>query len=175
MILKDEDVEKRLTSPLNLVNKIKNPNVDVLPCPKGGKTTGAKNIPPLVRELLGSFAGQEKDSDIADAFDVSTNLIQKSEKGLIGNRYEPSLKQEDDRTDNAHEMALDLLMKSMGALGPKLLDSDLKAKDLSRIASDMSKIVSSVRGNDDGKKNHLRVIILAPEQKSLTDFEFIEA
>lgn len=174
MILKDEDVEKRLTSPNNLLNLIKNENVEVGTCPKGGRKPGDKSIPPLVRQLISGF-GDEHQDDVAEAFGVSQATISGARNNLVGDRFDPSIRQDEEKTDNAHELALDLLMVSMGALKPKLLDSDLKAKDLSRIASDMSKIVSSVRGNDDGKKNSLRVIILAPEQKSLTDFEFIEA
>lgn len=176
MILKDEDVEKRLTSPNNLLNLIKNENVEVGTCPKGGRKVGDKPIPPLVRQLISSLDDSTK--NVCDAFEVSQPVVTNARRGMIDDRFDSSLaasNQGEEKTDNAHEMALDLLMVSMGALKPKLLDSDLKAKDLSRIASDMSKIVSSVRGNDDGKKNSLRVIILAPEQKSLTDFEFIEA
>lgn len=177
MILKDEEVEARLDSPKNLLNQLKNPTI-VKPIPTGGNKAGTKAIPPLVRDMIAGFKN-ENQSDVAEVFEVTQATVSGARRGLIGNRLNEEAavnKGAEDRTEDAHSLALDCLMETLTALGPKVKDPNLKAKDLSRIASDMSKIVGSVRGEQDKSgKNNTQVIILAPQQKKLKDFDFIEA
>lgn len=182
MILKDEEVDARLVSPSNLLNQLKEKlnqsSVTVKPYPKGGRKEGDTAIPPLVRELISSLAQNEDQSSVADAFGVSQPTVSGASRGLVGDRKEFEVN--DVKRDEAHELALDCLMSSLGALSPALekakVDQSISPTKLSRIAADMSKIATSIKGDkNSGTTNNTQVIIMAPTQKKLSDFDFIEA
>lgn len=169
MILTDEEVTERLESESNLCKVIHKKN--------GGRTAGATQIPDCVRDLIAITDGRGK--DIGEAFEVDDSSVSEIKKGLVGGSLDKNLQvvgRKASREDNAHEAALDVLMTSLSALQPKLVDPDLKAKDLSRIASDMSNIVGKIRGEDRaGVTNNTQVILIAPPQRKLEKYEVIEA
>lgn len=194
MILSDEELEKRLESPRNLVNVFKErlANIGVvtpkvLPLPVGGRREGDITIPPIVRELIGSLVnegkgGAETGTSVAETFGVSQPTASLASRGLVDDRFDSGLAAQVKRkTSDAHNDALDMLMLSMEALKPKLklgaLDDSLKAKDLSRIATDMAKVVSSMKPTEKeaGVTNNTQVILFAPPIKKESDYEFIEA
>lgn len=176
MILKDEEVDLRLNSSGNLLNQLKD-RLIVRPMPNGGRTAGSTSIPPLVRELIGSFDSESQVS-VAEAFNVSQPTVSGASRGLVGDRKEFDKKTET-RIDEAHELALDCLMNSLKDMKPALdksrLEGSLSPVKLSKIATDMSKIVSSIKGDKNaGITNNTQVIIMAPPQKKLSDYDFIE-
>lgn len=188
MILDDDELEKRLNSPSNLVNTLKErleksaPRVKVIPMPNGGRREGDIAIPPMVRALIGSLASEESSYSVADTFGVSQPTANSASRGLVGNRFDSALKEQivtPSRRDEAHSEALDMLMLTMNALKPKLQlaakDDSLKAKDLSRIATDMAKVAGSMHSEETSKVSNLQVVIMAPPQKKESDYEYLEA
>lgn len=194
MIISDEEAQGRLDSSENLASRL----VEVRKIREGGRRLGNTNVPPALRSLIGSIAvqGEENQSDIARAFGVSQPSISGYANGLIGDRRESEIeeaiekveerKQEtaklpDSSLDEAHQMALNVMMKSLTGLGEKLADEEImksmKPKEVSRIASDMSKIVSVATGQDKQSSvvNNTKVIVYAPQQRKETSYEIIDA
>lgn len=192
MILTDEEIDKRLTSPDNLLNQIKkpNPNVEVLPAPTQGKTIGSENTPPLVRELIGTLSKttDSTQKEVAEIFEVAPSSVSNWRRGIVGDRFKPELALAvqsnssvivDERTKKAHELALDSLVDTLTVLRPKLGDG-LKPEKLSKIASDMSRVAKNLNDNaskreEDKPINNIHVILYRPQQKQESDYETIEA
>lgn len=183
MILNDEEVEDRISSPKNLLNIIGRKEQEsltkVLPMANSGGYH--PTIPDKVRELIAGFRGNgEPLKDIAAEFEMSPNTVSAIGRGL-GNKgtFNPTLaemgRKNNGKIDVAHELALDCLMESLTALNPRLNDPNLKTRELSQIAKDMSGIVGSIRPEEKGNVNNTQVVIFAPQQKKMNDYEFIEA
>ena len=193
MIISDEEAQGRLDSSENLASRL----VEVRKIREGGRRLGNTNVPPALRSLIGSIAvqGEEDQSDIARAFGVSQPSVSGYANGLIGDRREEEIedaieraedkkkeaaKLPDSSLDEAHQMALNVMMKSLTGLGEKLSDEEtmksMKPKEVSRIASDMSKIVSVATGQDKASVvNNTKVIVYAPQQRKETSYEVIDA
>lgn len=182
MILTDEDIEHRLAHEDNLINVIgreeRAPVVSVVHIPTHGKIEGTKNIPDKMRELLGSLSNVDGPSIVADIFDVDNSVTSRASRGLVKDRFDPSLKAAanklEDKSTTAHDKALDLLMLSLDALKPKLPEV-LKAKDISKIATDMSRIAANLAPKESsGNVNNTQVILFAPPQRKEAMYETAE-
>jgi hypothetical protein len=174
MIMSDEEVEARINSPSNLVNVIHRKN--------HGRTTGATEIPESIRDLISITANRssERQQEIADTFGVGSKTVSRSARGLVGERLDKPL-QAVGRTarvsqeESAHEAALDVLMTTLKQIQPKLLDPELKPKELSIVAANMSKIASNMRDPERASvTNNTQVILFAPPRRDLTKYEFQE-
>ena len=176
MILTDQEVEERLASPLNLVRVIEKS--------KGGRTKGSTNIPESVRDLIAitNNSSEEKQSDVAKTFEIDSSSVSEISKGLVGGKLDRELSSvgrnaRERQEDRVHESALDCLMSSLSSLQPKLADPDLKAKELSRIASDMSRVAANLkpRSSEPSITNNTQVILMRPVKRDLSKYEFIES
>lgn len=155
-----------------------------MPVPHGGRGSngnGASEIPPTVRKLLGTLAAVSKESckSIANTFGVTQPTVNKAARGLIGNRLDKALAADVEATserslEEAHSAAIDCMMDSLTFLKPKLKDPDIKARDLSRIATDMSRVTSNIQPKGEGN-NNVKVIFFCPEkQKTEKDYDVID-
>lgn len=180
MILKDEDVDERLDSPNNLINKLK---VKVLP--HGGRKEGQLGVPDEVRKLIGGLANasDERQADIAKVFGVSQPTVSAAKRGLVGDRFDEEVSESNDEVkkatvEDAHESALNCLMDSLGSLGGKLKEekTTLKAKELSKIATDMSRVVGTLKpAEKEGNNSHTQVVVFMPVQRKENQYEVIDA
>ena len=173
----DEEVQERLNSPGNLVKVIEKHI--------GGRGHGSTNVPGSVRDLIAITAknSNETQGEIAETFGIDQSSVSEYKKGMVGGRLDKNLQNvarnvEETKTDDAHNAALDCLMSSLSLLQPKLVDPEIKPKDLSKIASDMSKIASNLKpkdknDRDDGRLN-VQVILVKPEQRKIENYEFID-
>ena len=176
MILTDEEVEDRLASKDNLVNRLA-----VLRIDPGGRRPGNTNIPPLVKELIVSIDTEETDKEVAESFGISQVSVSAMKRGLTGGgnnaSFDPKLAEagkKNKKIDTAHDAALDCLVDSLNLLKPKLKEV-VKPKDLSKIVSDMSKTVSNLKKNDeDAEKGRIQVVVFAPTQKTETHYNTID-
>lgn len=193
MILSDEEINRRLSAPENLCNSLKSQdntpksNIEIVPIGKQGRTEGSTGIPPKVQELIGTLAhtSDSTQSEIAEQFGVSSYSVSHLKRGLVGNRFNPELRQTIDvnkssidvKKDQAHESALDNLMDTMAALKLRI-PQVTKAKDLSKIASDMSRVVVNLKNkkeDEDERKSNVVVILHKPVQNREDQYEAIEA
>lgn len=186
MILNELEADTRLSSPDNLVNIIHKEMFT------GGKTKGSTDIPPLVRKLIGVIANKSNESqyDIADTFGITQPVVSSASRGLVGpNKLDRDLalatreartsnaKEVKEKTEEAHELALDSLVSSLNHLNPKLQNIH-DPKVLSRVASDMAKITanlaSSKRINEAGVVNNTQVVLFGVQQRKESAYETIE-
>lgn len=185
MILNELEADTRLSSPDNLINIIVNkPNTNL-------KQEGDTSIPPLVRKLIGVIANrsEETQSEIANTFGVSQPTVSGASRGLVGERIDRDLalatreartsnaKEVKEKTEEAHELALDSLVSSLNHLNPKLQNIH-DPKVLSRVASDMAKITanlaSSKRINEAGVVNNTQVVLFGVQQRKESAYETID-
>lgn len=175
MILSDEEVEARIESPKNLCRVIEKR--------KQGRSQGATDVPESVRDLIAITANKSKGThqEVADVFNIGRSAVSKYSKGLVGDRLDRDLQSvakqsRSDREEEAHQSALDVLMTTMKQIQPKLLDPDNKLKDLAIVASSMSKVANNMRNVDKEEKtiNNTQVILFAPPNKKLNQYDFVE-
>lgn len=169
MIIKDEDALKRLTSPMNLMNQLRN-------------RTDKKN------DAMSLFGIGRKSVDVE---------VKKEEKASVTfNPFKPlevlenSAKQEPTTLDNiledhesqvklglAHDNALRLLNSSVEMLQNKL--DDIKADKLPSVISAASKTVESIRkeraeSTRNGKDLQVHHHFYMPEQRKVSDYNIID-
>jgi hypothetical protein len=179
MILTDEEVETRLESTDNLINRLSNRSIQHI---AKRETDNPGHLGNRIRELIGHVAnnGPESQQAIADTFGVGKATVNHASRGLIGNRLDSDLAEKvrarEDKQDTAHDEALDLMVNCITGIKKKLIDdTNIKPEKLSRIASDMSKIVGIIRGENDTKTPRMNVIIYKPEVKNEKDYDYIDA
>lgn len=182
MILTDEEVEQRLTSPQNLLNKVQ------IVRATQKKNVGDTAVPTEVKGLLArlSIDGAESDSIIAKVFGVSQPTVSNAARGLVGDRLDDELAETvgnvkaaiKEKTENAHNAALDSLVISLGKAKP-LLESGigLSVQDLTRTAKDMSIVVANLKKSgveDVGTTNNTVVILHPPERRNEKAYEVLD-
>lgn len=183
MILTDDEVEQRLNSPDNLINKIKDRLASTLVVermPTKGKTEGSANVPPLVRQLIGglSVISDEKQKDVAAEFNLSQFAISTYRKGLIGGQVideelkEIVEKQEEKNEAKAHEKALDCLVDMLDTIKPRIKTEDVKLKELGKMSADMARVVQALKGSEKEEKTaKTQVVVMTVNQKTENYYE----
>lgn len=182
MILSQKEVDERLSSPENLINKI-----EIRPL---RERVVHHEVPDLVRGLIGNLANREESNKVvAEVFSVSRPQVSGYSRGLVGQRLDEELlemseageesnrKNTQTKAETAHGLALDNLIDTLQILKPKLVaDIELKPSTLSKIASDMAKISKALTPEDKGSTfiNNTQVILYKPELKPEAAYETIE-
>lgn len=174
MLVNSKDAERRLNSPDNLLNRLRR---------ESPRSVSAKNAMSLfVRPDI-------QPPQPIPAITPSSIYIPSNSEPVI----EPEPDKTEDKAakqvlddlaleikrESIHSAALDVLSKSVYALGEKITAGEIgKPKDLADIARKMSGIVTDIKksGEDnkdkDGKTVHLH--FYTPERKKLSDFEVID-
>lgn len=181
MILSDLELEGRISSPDNL---------SILKYRQGaGGVVGATKLGPDVKVLIGVLgSGDESQASVARTFDVDQSVVSKNANGLdyTNNSVDLDLKSRlnatlgkvsvSSKTEEAHNGALDVLLSTLESIRPKLKDEGNSLKTLSKVASDMSRVVATVGDrigplSINGHGNKVQVIVHAPNVKSERDYE----
>jgi hypothetical protein len=154
-----------------------------------GRTNGANNIPPFLRQTIAITAHHDTNKNVAKAFGVSPQEV-----SLLKNANLPDGKDEfgkDIKNKNSAENlaikdaietdlskirreATDKLMLSLGLLTQDKLSSITRVKDLAVVAETMSKIVDRT-GPRSENTGDARIVFMVPrETKKLEDYNVIE-
>lgn len=188
MILSDEQVDERLSSPdniINLVNSKEEINQSngslVVKINEGGVGKRGDEIHSQIRKLIASTVHEsdETQKEIANVFGVTDSLVSQVSRGLVHNRVEQELldistKTKVEKENTAHDNALDNLVGLLGIV-KDTLPGITSAKEASRIAVDMSRIITSVKPREDESKVRTLVVIkLSSDQKKESQFETID-
>jgi len=175
--LTDEDIESRLTSPDNLVSRMK-----IHECGKGhgNKTPVPQEIKQVIAELGNDGV---KGVDLSREFGISQSLVSQTVNGnnSVGFR-DPALygvvqnkrKEVEGKRAQAEESAIDAVIESLGLLSGQIAEVK-KPKELASIARDMASVAEKIRGRSivDGEKQvHLH--LYAPKMKKVEDYEIID-
>lgn len=171
MLINNNEAEKRLNSPLNLMNRLRR---------ESPSSRSARNAMSL-------FTKKDDSSNSFNPFSRSETSISVPETKVItpevvNENGSPKL---DDILDNAedkvkmkliHDNALDVLSASITQIKTRIPEIN-KAEKLADVATKMSKIVNDIRAErkgDDGKTKQVHLHFYTPERKKLDEFESVE-
>lgn len=185
MIVNDKDAVRRLNSPLNLINKLKEGS--------NGSRKSAMSLfipprtaaPEIKLEPLESLIKVEK-VEVPKPQVAFFNPFEKQHQPQelpaeipIPSKLEDILENSEAQIQLglAHDKALKLLNRSVGMLETKL--DDIKADRLPQVVTAASKVVESIRRerNEASKNNKDREVhyhFYVPQQKKISDFEVID-
>lgn len=184
MLLSEEDLFERLSHPSN---------ISVLPLKDSGKGVGDTKLGVESKLLIGLLAGgEESQSSVGSTFNVAPSTVSKIVRGLssdnnsLDGEFKDKLKDVSARvdlgskTEDAHGLALNALVDTLNQLRPAIAGVT-KARELSKIASDMSRVASTLSGAGIAQRdssgniiNKVQVIVHAPQMRAERDFEVIE-
>lgn len=173
MILSDEDLHARLSSPENLSSKveIKKPN------PNSGNR--GEEIPEIIRELIAITAAKsdEREVDIGEAFGVTQPFVSQVKRGMVHQRKDERLTEivrnaTEQKEQTAHELALDNLVQGLNFITPKLAEVE-DIRTLSRITRDMASVVKDI-GAERSDATASKVIINMVNLKKETSYDIID-
>jgi len=173
MIISNDDAIKRLNSPMNLINSMKDKNVrksamSLFIAPASPKIVAIKEIV----KTFNPFIEDKTKEPLAVLQSVPEVIPQiPSVNDLIDN-HDSQIK-----LGLAHDSALDLLARSVTLLGTKL--DDVKADKLPAVIAATSKVVESIRKERNeaaksGKDREVHYHFYTPAQKKLSDYEVID-
>lgn len=178
--LTKDQVEKRLTSPENLVNRL-----SVLPLIKKSELKET-NLSAEERRLLADLAqGDDTQKEIAETFGVSQVTVSGLKRGLVGSNKEDSESADaakvareriEEKKSAASEKALDGLVEALGMAGG-LIGEVKKAKTATAIAKDMAIIHEKLSGGSKDKGTNgggVHVHLYAPRVRDVSEYEIVD-
>ena len=142
-----------------------------------GRTSGARAIPDFLRPIIGASVKFSGLKETQEAFGVSHATASTLANGKITycdtTREVPELKSKvDGIVGDAQEKAAERLMSALGFITDDKL-ALAKARDLSGIAADMSRVIEKTSPKSANLAG-ANIVIYAPVQKSEDSYEVIE-
>lgn len=185
MVMNDDEIDIKLASPNNMFNRLRKGGelekeipslIQVEDIQKGTRGEGSEELDPLIRELIGSTPGTTR--EVAEGFDVSQYTVSNLQRGLLGSSLDTTLrdnvqKTREDKSGKAHDLALDAMLGALTHLTVAMSGVD-NPKDLSKIASDMSKITANLKEKDTNLTNNIKVVVFAPSIKEERRYEVLD-
>lgn len=177
--LTDEDIESKLSSPDNLVNRL---TVHSL-------VRGSGAYVPIEIKKAIAILGTEGESniDLAEAFNLERSTVNKTTNGYSTGRQIPELKEVIQKTksqlqsnrETAEGLAVSALLDSLQILPEAIseINGKNKAKKLSSVAKDMAAIANQMadkNADSNGDSKAVHVHLYAPKQKQVEDYEIID-
>lgn len=175
MFVSDKDAEKRLNSPLNLINALRASNGN------SRKNAMSLFIRPAASQIERAESEEFKPEIKLVSNDKIVNPFEKHEEILI-----PSTPKTDEivktadaelKLGLAHNEAIDVLSRSVKMLGDKL--DDIPASKLPAVITATSKVVEGIRKErlereKTGANRDVHYHFYTPQQKSITDYQVID-
>lgn len=167
-IISEEELESRLNSPNNLANKLKVTTIE--------RKTRGPEVPQVVRNVVGIISQDESARSVGAAFGIGKSAVNDYSNGQVGQESNPELKTIiQQKREDAEDVAISNLMACLQLI-PSKLEGAKKVTDLSKVAKDMSSIAQNLRPKEEKEKEGgIHFHIHAPRQKSLDDYEVIDA
>lgn len=171
MLIRNEEAEKRLTNPLNLMNRIskdrKNNAMSLFIKPRIEEKQGVDSTPKpqFVNPFLPS-----KEAIPAESFDAPASPVSLSEEIIhdVDKKVKLAL---------AHDNAIDAMNSAISAVKSKI--DDIKAEKLPSVITAMSKVVTEIRREgierekiQKGQNVHHHFYM--PQQRQISEYEVIE-
>lgn len=187
MIIKDDEAVKRLSSPINLMNQLKNlssPNKRQSAMGLFGiGRTAAPEIKKIDIESPRISTFNPFESKHSETHLIVTQLAAALPVPTPTNIPDTTLDSILENTDSqiklglAHDNALSLLNNSVKLLSEKL--DDVRADKLPAVIASASKVVESIRrerseSSKNGKDREVHYHFYTPQQKKVSDYEVIE-
>lgn len=192
MILNEDEVLDRLNSKDNIINivdecvdRADTKSTVIIEPLHGDIGKRGPAVPDLIRKLIAQTANDsdETQAEIANVFGVGVPTVSNASRGLIHNRFDKELadigsKTARDKTNEAHNAALDNLMAGLTIVSEKLVPDQLvglSLKEASKLTVDMSRVVAQLKPKEeDEAKVKTLVVIKMPSIKREAQFETID-
>lgn len=139
------------------------------------KRARGPDIPEFVRDTMGALVdGGGNGVEIAAAFGVSRMAVSNAARGRSGPNppNEERRRKLEERQLDIKDTALIKLMSSLNLLTEEKME-DLTAKDLSQVASNMSKVVHSIQAGE-AAGSPVNIVIYSPEIRKEESFKVID-
>lgn len=193
MFKSEEQINERLNSKRNLVNRFGNGNVESSPDPtphenpyekpyenppeviitplhQPGNKLGARKLLEDERDEIATRARLgEGQKALAAEFGVSQNAVSNIERGLTKVNEQTI----NARIDQVQDVAMEKLLTSLGFI-TEAKTSVLDPVKLSVVASNMSKIVQNIQRKDENSGPKVIVQIYAPERKKESSYQTLD-
>lgn len=175
--ISDKDIEERVSSPQNLINRLSIHEIS-----KQGKKEGDVNTPPEIQKVIAQLANDkvEKAGELAKAFNVSDALVSNLKAGeIVHGQKSPALQEVigkiKSRRGDAESLAITNLMASLEPL-KDLIPQIKSAKKLTSVAKDMAIIANHMADKSDAQNTgaNVHLHLYGPKQKSVNDYEIID-
>lgn len=169
MIINDKEASSRLSSPFNLMNKLKTlqPNnsrknamsLFIRPASQVKEEVKEEKIQEAVRAEFNPFSSLPENADVPNL----DNLIENNEVQI--------------KLTQAHDKALELLNNSVKMLADKL--DDIRPDKLPAVIAASGKVVESIRrerseAKKNGTEKEVHYHFYTPKQKSVNDYAVID-
>jgi len=176
MKITQEELQRRLNSSSNLVNKVKStsnsqtsPNTsnrgnDENNRNNAGRKEDIPNAPYSLRVVAGILSHAEGNSaSVARELHLTPGQV----------RYADKVIEETLTEKRVQEIALNRLMDALGLLTLDRIENETP-KSVSTIAANLSRIHNNLKPKESGNGNNMNVILYSPKVKNESDFECIE-
>ena len=183
MEISNEDAEALLSNPRNggpLFSRsiISEKEVTYEPLHKGTRN-GGREVPPLMRELIGVSAHRDTLANTAGAFDVSVSTVAQAKKGNVGvSRHDPDLAgriqtQVGKDAKAVKDLALERLAGMFAsAITQEKLDAIPKVREAVTVARELAGIASSLTEKKEG--GNVAVFIQYPRIKDEKEYDAVD-
>ena len=134
--------------------------------------TGAKNLPPMLRAIIGVAARSHTTQAAADAFGISQQHASALGRGSInGHVIDPQLKKEvEEASRSVSDVVLDLLLQTMGTISPEKIAGVKSIREAAAVGKDLATIHTMMKEKT-VEKGNARVIIMAPHEYDVDAYE----
>lgn len=172
MIIDEKELERRLSSSRNFINKIPNKRDPVLVMPKPVKevTPSIKSEP--LRIAAGVASQYQSAAEVASQLGITEQQVTSArDTKSVTLREKISL-----ATEKVEEIALLRTLESLNLLTPDVVSGE-KPKDIANIAMNMSRVASNMRRSNispEDSSSNVKFIVYAPTLKNETHFDIIE-
>lgn len=176
IFLSQEQVEARLNSRDNLARNPKaiiSEDTLVTPINNGGRREGDTNIPPFIRELVGTFSNMEPSRVVAEIFGVSKSQADQYKAGCVTPGVpDPTLTQKiNENLGRAHELAIEKMVQSLEGISETDL-KNAKVRDKASIAADLARVAEKLTPKEAPKeKQDFQLIVYSPTVKTENHYE----
>jgi len=172
-----EFAKDRLESPNNLVNLIHKRLRE-----NHGRNPGSSSF--TIEEkanvaVLAEIVGNKEASEIlhmpqqqVGQMTLAHEMNGFSKSNQFSEELQEAIDEKKPKKDSIASKAVDIILASFTALTPLVSGGGVKARDLASIAKDASSVVKNL--SDDKKGSGITVIIQAPREKSISEFETIK-
>ncbi len=173
-LLTVSEAQERLSSQDNLVNKFEIRTLKH----NAGNPTGTKGRGLEAQVAAAALGRVLPHKEAARITGYCENHVSRLSRGITTQDDHTRVIKEDlkEKTDQKmveiRDEAVTKLMLAMGMIGSENL-SRCNARDLSIVASNMSRVVERTLPKE-ANSNNLNLVVYAPQQKSLGDFEVVE-
>lgn len=133
---------------------------------------GVKNLPPMLRTIIGVAARSHTAKQAADAFGISPSHAASLSHGSInGHEIDPAFKKEVEvASRSVGDVVLDILLSTMGTISPEKIAGIKSIREAAAVGKDLASIHQMMKDKKE-EQGHARVIIMTPTEHSIDAYE----